>query len=254
MANKPGKVTTILREMIGLIEAGEWGRAGFVPTRHDLAARFETTTSTINEVFTFLHAMGYVMPKGRNVMINPNRMTIPALVPSFDQYLQQQGLIPFMQNVGDPEVISLDRNLADALGLPTGTRAVRRIRVQGQKLGNQRVPYRVAETYYPEILAAQYLARMKQDPLFVVIDQIADDTGKTITRSTLKVLTRFPDQQEQRLLHIPLHTPVTELFRVSSSDDGTLIAFSRIIFISYRFVLSLDADTRLEHAHTDTKL
>src|SRR5450631_2355058 len=82
MANKPGKVTSILQEMICLIEGGEWGHAGFVPTRRDLANRFETTTSTINDVFTFLHAMGYVMPKGRNVMINPNRMTIPALVPS----------------------------------------------------------------------------------------------------------------------------------------------------------------------------
>src|SRR5215469_12763754 len=174
MANKPGKVNSILQKMIGLIEEGEWGRAGFVPTRRDLAERFGTTTSTINDVFTFLHAMGYVMSKGRNVMINPNRMTIPALVPSFDQYLQQQGLIPFMQNVGDPEIISLDIKMAEAFGLPVGTRAVRRIRVQGERLGNHLIPYRVAETYYPEALAAHHLARMKQDPLFIVIDQIAD--------------------------------------------------------------------------------
>jgi DNA-binding GntR family transcriptional regulator len=248
MANKPGKVTSILQEMINLIEEGVWGQTGIVPTRRDLAERFATTTSTINDVFTFLHAMGYVMPKGRNVMINPNRMTIPALVPSFDQYLQQQGLLPFMQNVGDPEIISFDRKLAEAFGLPLGTRAVRRIRVQGEKHDNQLIPYRVAETYYPETLAAQYLARMKQDPLFVAIDQIADDTGKTISRSSLKVLTRFPSEQEQSLLQISLHIPVTELFRVSYSDDGTIIVFSRIILISYRFTLSLDADTRLEHS------
>ncbi len=249
MANKPGKVTSILQEMISLIEGGEWGHAGFVPTRRDLADRFETTTSTINDVFTFLHAMGYVMPKGRNVMINPNRMTIPALVPSFDQYLQEQGLIPFMQNVGDPEIVSFDKKLAEAFGLPSGTRAVRRIRVQGEKLGDHLVPYRIAETYYPEALAAQYLTRMQQDPLFVAIDQIADDIGKTITRSSLKMLTRFPGNQEQNLLQISLHIPVTELFRVSYSDDGTIIVFSHIILISYRFILSLDADTRLESPH-----
>jgi GntR family transcriptional regulator len=253
MANKPGKVTSILRQMICLIDGGEWEKVGVVPTRRELAERFETTTSTMNDVFTFLHAMGYVMSKGRNVMINPSRMTIPALVPSFDHYLQQQGLTPFMQNVGDPEIIGLDMKVAQAFDLPAGTRAVRRIRVQGEKLGNQLIPYRVAETYYPEILAVQYLARMKQDPLFVVIDQIAHDTGKAITKSSLKVLTRFPDEQEQSLLQISLHVPVTELFRVSYSDDGTIIVFSRIILISYRFTLSLDTDTRLEHSHVDTK-
>lgn len=253
MANKPGKVAAILEEIIGLIEGGEWGQAGFVPTRRDLAKRFETTTSTINDVFTFLHAMGYVISKGRNVMINPNRMTIPALVPSFDHYLQQQGLTPFMQNVGDPEIISLDGKMAEAFGLPAGTRAVRRIRVQGEKLGNRLVPYRVAETYYPETLAEQYLARMRKDPLFIVIDQIADDSGKMITRSKLNILTRFPGKQEQSLLQISFHTPVTELFRISYSDDGTIVVFSRVILISHRFTLSLDTDTRLEHSHTDSK-
>jgi len=253
MGNKPGKVTSILEEMICLIESGEWGRAGFVPTRRDLAKRFATTTSTINDVFALLHAMGYVISKGRNVMINPNRMTIPALVPSFDHYLQQQGLTPFMQNVGDPEIVSLDSKMAQAFDLPAGTRAVRRIRVQGEKLGNRLVPYRVAETYYPETLAAHYLARMRKDPLFVVIDQIADDSGKTITRSRLKVLTRFPGKQEQSLLQISLHTPVTELFRISYSADATIIVFSRIILISHRFALSLDTDTRLEHTHADSR-
>jgi DNA-binding GntR family transcriptional regulator len=81
MANKPGKVSTILQDMIRLIKEGEWGRAGIIPSRRDLADRYDTTTSTINDVFTFLHAMGYVTPKGRNVVINPNRMIIPALVP-----------------------------------------------------------------------------------------------------------------------------------------------------------------------------
>ena len=45
-------------------------------------------------------------------MINPNRMTIPALLPSIDKYLQQHGLVPFIRNVGNPEVITLDKDLA----------------------------------------------------------------------------------------------------------------------------------------------
>lgn len=245
MANKPGKVSAILQDMIRLIEEGEWGRAGIIPPRTQLAKEYHVATSTINDVFVFLHAMGYVMPKGRNVVINPNRMTLPALVPSFDKYLQQHGLVPFMQNVGDPEVITLDKDLATAFGLPEGTRAIKRVRVRGERQGNQDIPYRLAETYYLYDLADKYLVNMKSDPLFVVIDQIRQDTGKAISKSTMKLLTRFPSEQEQNLLQIPLHTPVTEMFRVSRSDDGTVIMFSRVVLISYRFTVSIDADTKL---------
>lgn len=243
MANKPGKVSAILQDMIRLIKEGEWGRAGIIPSRRDLADRYGTTTSTINDVFTFLHAMGYVMPKGRNVVINPNRMTIPALVPSFDKYLQQHGLVPFMRNVADPGVVTLDKDLATAFSLPEGTKAVRRVRVQGERQGNQDIPYRLTETYYLYDLANKYLANMKSDPLFVVIDQIKQDTGKSIAKSSIKLLTRFPSEQEQNLLQIPLHTPIAEIFRISRSDDGTVMMFSHIVLISYRFTLSIEDAT-----------
>jgi DNA-binding GntR family transcriptional regulator len=240
MANKPGKVNTILQDMIRLINEGEWGRAGIVPTRRELARRYNTATSTINDVFTFLHAMGYVRPTGRNVMINPNRMIIPALVPSFDKYLQSHGLTPLMQNVSDPEVVTLDKDLASAFFLPEGTKAVKRVRIQGEKQGSQNIPYRLTETYYLESLAGKYVADMKRDPFFIVIDQIKQDTGLTIAKSSMKLLTRFPSEQEQNLLKIPLHTPVIEIFRVNRADDGTIIMFSRIVLISYRFTVSID--------------
>ena len=246
MSHQPGKVSAILQDMIRLIEQGEWGRAGIVPPRTDLAKRYHVATSTINDVFTFLHAMGYVLPRGRNVVINPNRLTIPALVPSFDSYLQQQGLVPFMQNIGDPDTVTLDKSVAAAFDLPEGTKAIKRVRVQGEVQAGQHIPYRLSETYYPYDLADRYVPNMKSNPLFVVIDQIKRDTGKAIAKSSLKLLTRFPSEQEQNVLQIPLHTPVMELFRVSRSDDGTLLMFSHIILISYRFVVSVDtADTKL---------
>ena len=177
-------------------------------------------------------------------MINPNRMTIPALVPSFDKYLQQHGLVPFMRNVGDPEVITLDKDLATAFSLSEGTKAVKRVRVQGERQGKQDIAYRLTETYYLYDLADKYLANMRSEPLFVTIDQIKQDTGKSIAKSSIKLLTRFPSEKEQSLLQIPLHTPVTEIFRVSRSSDGTVMMFSHIVLISYRFTISIeDAST-----------
>jgi DNA-binding GntR family transcriptional regulator len=245
---KPGKINAILQDVVHLIESGEWGRSNIipVPTRVDLARQYKVATSTINDVFNLLHAMGYVMPSGRNLMINPNRMTIPALVPSFDKYLQQHGLTPFMQNIEDPTVVMLDKDLAAAFDLPEGTKAIKRSRIQGETRNKQDIPYRITETYYLFDLADKYLANMTSDPLFITIDHIKQDTGKSITRSSFKILTRFPSEQEQNLLQVPLHTPVNEIFRVSRSDDGTIIMFSRIILISYRFTVSIDiAETKL---------
>ncbi len=245
MANRPGKVTSILADMIRLIEEGEYGRAGLVPTRIDLAKHYRTTNATINDVFVFLHAMGYVRQKGRNVVVNPTRIVLPALVPSFDKHLLGLGLTPYMDNVGDPEVTTLDPERANAFELPEGTKIIRRLRVQGEDREGQHIPFRLTETSYLFDLAEPYLPMMTSDPLFVVIDQIRKDTGKSIATSRIKLLTRFPTEQEQQLLEIPLHTPVIELFRVSLSGDGTIIMFSRIVLISYRFTISIDANTKL---------
>lgn len=240
MANKPGKVRTILADMIRLIEDGAWGRAGgIIPSRRDLAERYNTTTATINDVFNFLHAMGYVMPKGKNVVINSHRLAIPVLVPSFDTYLKQHGLTPFMRNINVPEVTVLDKGLADAFNLPEGMKAVKRARIQGEEQSGQKVPYRIAVTYYPYDLVSHYLNTMKGDPLFIAIDKIKIDTGESIATSDIKALVRFPDEQEQELLQIPLHTPVVEIFRTSRSVAGTIIMFSHIVMISYRFTLDI---------------
>jgi hypothetical protein len=123
-------------------------------------------------------------------VINPSRLTIPVLTPSFDEYLRQRGLIAYMENIGDPEVATLDKDTAAVFDLAEGTKAVKRTRIQGEDQGGHHIPYRLTETYYLFDLANTYLAHMTSDPLFVVIDQIKQATGKSITKSNLKILSR----------------------------------------------------------------
>jgi len=54
------------------------------------------------------------------------------------------------------------------------------------------------------------------------------------------LMTRFPSEQEQNLLH----TPLVEIFRVSRSDDRLAMMFSHSVLISYRFTLSI-VDARM---------
>jgi len=246
MANKPGKVQAILTDIKRIIEEGrEWGHSGIIPPRRELAQRYGVTTSTINDVFVLLHAQGYVMQRGRNVVVNPHRFTLPILTPSFDKYLKEQGITPWMEYIDEPAEVKLPEEIAQMFELPAGFKAIRRARIQGEKLEKRAIPYRLTETFYPAELGEKYLTQMRKDPLFVVIDAIKSDTGASIVRSKALLRTRFPSQVEQEQLQITMQTPVNEVFRKSYSDNETLIMFSRIVAPGYRFVLQFDAQTVL---------
>lgn len=245
MANTPGKVSAILRDMIQLIEAGEWGKSGIIPSRTTLAKKYKVATSTINDVFTLLHAHGYVLPIGRNIMVNRHRIALPVLVSSFDRYLKDLNITPYMRNLSEPEIMELSGPLAEVFDLPIGMKVVRRLRIQGELQDQQYIPYRMTETFYPADLAGHYLEAIKQESAFVLIDAIKADTGKVISRSHIEAITRMPTEQEMQLLLITLQTDVNELFRKSFAEDGTLIMFSRIVSPSHRFKIVIDAATPL---------
>lgn len=240
MANQPGKVKHILQDIIRLIEAGEWGRAGIMPTREDLKKRYNTSTATINDVFVFLHALGYVRARGRNVIVNPSRIVLPALVPSFDSYLEQLHITPYMENVGRPEEVTLSLELSKAFQLPPNTQAIVRTRVQGEVNEGEKIPFRITHTYYLEALARPYLATIRSNPRFNVTQALKEATGLAIVKSRMHFEVRFPTDEEQKLLQITQLTPVIELFRVSSASDGTVVMFSRIVLISYKFTMSIE--------------
>src|SRR5262249_11118736 len=149
------------------------------------------------------------------------------------KYMEEEGLTPWMENVGDgPEIVTLSESLAQAFDLPVGTKAVKRLRLQGeqqvlapaftpkngkrsQEPRRRTIPYRLAETYYLYEMVEKYIDAMKQNPLLVVINEIKKDTGKVIAKSRVKVGSRFATEQEQEQLQITMYTPVIELFRKS---------------------------------------
>jgi DNA-binding GntR family transcriptional regulator len=239
MPNQPGKVRRVLTDLIRLINEGEWGRSGILPSQIQLARKYEVATSTMNDVFALLRAQGYVVPEGRNVRVTTHRIALPTLVPSFDKYLEERGLAPFMQNIGDIEVVELSKELAEAFELPQRYQAIKSLRLQGEKEDRTTIPYRLTETYYPYDLAHLYIEEIRKNPDLNVKDEI----GKPITHSHVSVLTRIPNEQEQELLDITIGTFVNEVFRKSFTEDNTLIMFSRIISPNYRFKLTFQENT-----------
>ena len=144
------------------------------------------------------------------------------------------------ENVGTPEVIELKVELAQRFRLEAGTKAIRRLRRQGEDRQGLKIWYRLAETYYPYDLASQWLETMRQDARFNVIRAIHKDTGKKITHGHSEIVIRFADEREVALLEATYDTPIGEHFRMCYTDQNERIMFNRIVSKGYAVEYVID--------------
>lgn len=262
---KSHKVVDVIQHLKREIESGVYQTKGIitsiVPPHRQLAKQFDTTLDTITRAIANLQAQGLVLTSGRNIIVNPVKLSIPGVTPSFDSFLVENDLTPYFENVGEPEIIEMDKEQARAFNLEPGTRVVRRLRLQGEirhdkpqakekttKNGNGKgliIWYRLAETMYDLKLIEQvggqaWIEEIKTNPRFNIIKEIEKKTGQKVTHASSELVPRFPNLQEQELLNISYQTPVIEHWRKCYSDDGTLIMFNRIVLVSYAFRFSFD--------------
>jgi DNA-binding GntR family transcriptional regulator len=257
MVNNPETVNAVVTALRADIERGIYGSEGIIPPRTQLARKFGVSSETVNRAILHLQAMGLVVPYGRNVVANPTRLRIPGLTPSFDGFLQKQGLEPYFENVGIPEVVTLDEETARAFKLEPGTKAVRRLRLQGEKRGGASLGrkkagesliiwYRLAETFYlydllQEIVGDEWIERVKIDARFNVTAAIEEKTGQSIKIGHSELIPRFPTEQEQQLLNITFQTPVIEHYRLCyNQDSNLLLMFNRIVLVGHKFNFEFD--------------
>jgi len=238
------KVDTIIDAFRQRVIGGEFGTGGRLPSLRMLAEEFGTTHETMNKVIQLLQAEGIVVSKGRaGVFVNKPRTRVPGITARFDLYLQEQGLTPLEENIGEPSVISAPSDVAKVLGIAEGSDVVRRMRRQG----TTSIPYRLAENFYPVALAGgSILERVQKDARLDVLLAIKEAHGKVIKHVHEDVISRLPTSQEQELLRIIRSAPVLEVQRTNyAEDDKTVVMFNKIIFVASYFVLSYDYITPL---------
>lgn len=254
MTNKPEAVNAVVNALRTDIERGVYGSEGIIPPRTQLAKKFGVSSETINRAILHLQAMGLIIPYGRNVVANPQRLRIPGLTPSFDGFLQDQGLTPHFENVGEPEIVELGE-AAKAFGLEPSTRVVKRLRLQGEKRGGQILGkrtaeplviwYRLAETFYLydllcDVGGEEWIERIKTESRFNVTAAIEQKTGQAIRHAHTELVPRFPTDREQKLLNITFQTPIIEHYRLCYSEDDTLLMFNRIVLVGHKFKFEFD--------------
>lgn len=229
------KIESLADEMRGKIISGEFGISGRLPPVSQLARDKGMARSTVYQSLQLLQSEGLLIAKGNSYYAN-NPLRIPGITPSFDEYLIQQGLSPKMENLIEPELVTMPEDIAKIFGQHKGVHVIHRLRRQG----TLDVPYRLAEIWYPANLAGQFLEQMRVNPSLNVINEIRHVSGLFIDHVHEDVLTRLPTHKEAQLLSILRTTPVLEVHRSNFAEDGTPIMFNKIVFVGPYFTLSYD--------------
>ena len=234
------KMDMLTDELRERVQRGDFGTAGRLPSLRMLADEFGTTNETMNKVVQRLQAEGVLLSQGRaGVFVHPQLTRVPGLTKRFDKYLEGMGLTPVEKNIGEPAFVSASAEVAKVFEIPEGNPILRRKRRQGTPA----IHYRLAENYYaPDLVDDEVLEHIRSDERYDVLEDINVNHHKVIKSVHDDVFARLPTSEEQDLLNIVRHTPVIEIQRTSYSaeEDGSIIMYSRIIFVASYFFLSYD--------------
>ncbi|GER84509.1 hypothetical protein KTAU_31450 [Thermogemmatispora aurantia] len=229
------KIDSIMDDLRRRILAGSYGTQGRLPGLRMLAREFRTSQETMNKVIQRLQAEGLLSSLGqRGIFIRASRTRIPGLLPRFDLYLKEMGLEPVEENLEDPALIPVPPEIADLMGVPPDARVVRRIRRQGTITAYMRI----AENFYPQELAGEFIEQMKADAHMDVVEAIKQRHGIVINQVHEDIIARLPSKQEQSWLKIPRGSPIMEVDRVCRSKEGTVVMCNRLLLVASFFVLS----------------
>lgn len=229
------KVELIVGSLTQQIKRGDFGTRGRVPSVAQLARDFSVARNTVYDALGLLQASGIVVAKGGSYFANYPIMRISG-APLFDVYLKEQGLVPSTENLEGPNIIDLPEEIAVKFRQNKGIRVVHRIRVHG----TTEVPYRISENFYPLELAKDYIEDMKKDPDLNVAGKIREATGIAISNIHDDILARLPESRESELLHVSRITPVIELRRHFTSEEGITVMYVLQTLVSTYFLLSYD--------------
>ena len=230
------KIENLASELRERIKRGEFGTSGRLTSVAQLARDHQMSRTAVYDTIRLLQADGLLVAKENSYYVNYPIMRIPG-APLFDKYLEGQELTPKTDNIVDPEIIQLPKDIADMFGQAEGVHVIHRVR----RHGTVNVPMRLQESYYPADLASQYLDAMKLNPDLNVAGQIRRDQGIAIAKRHDDVLGRLPTPEEAKLLSLVRTTPVLEIRRHFVTEDNRTVFFAKIVLVAAYFLLSYDS-------------
>lgn len=242
-----GKIESLVSALREQVKRGDFGTKGRLPSVTQLAKEHNIARTTVYNALQILRNEGLLLVKDTAFFVNNPVLHIVG-TPNFDDYLRKQGLTPKATTVGTPDVITLPDEIAAMFDTEKGLSVVHRLRVQG----TSEVPLRLEENWYPADLALQFLDAMKSDPDINIAREIRLAHNAAITRIKEDVISRYPTQEEAKLLSITRTSPVLETRRnFLTHDKGRTIIYNRTIMVAAFFQMHYEYDTSFEKAQME---
>lgn len=235
MTEEDSKIEALANSLRERIKRGDFGTSGRIPSVTQLAKDHKMSRATVYQSLQLLQSEGLLIARENSYFVNYPIMRISG-APLFDKYLESQGLESVADNIVEPEIIPLPKDIAELFGQQEGIHVVHRVR----RHGTVGMPMRLQESFYPADLASRYLEVMKQDPNLNVAGQIRRDQGIAIAKRHDDVLTRLPTTEEGKLLSIVRTTPVLEVRRHFRAEDDRTVFFAKLVLVGAYFLLSYD--------------
>lgn len=237
------KVELLVSALHERIKRGDFGTSGRLPTVTQIAKEYNMVRTTAYQALQILRAEGLLLVRNAAYVVN-NPVLLIEGTPNFDRYLEKQGLTPAFENIGIPKIVTMPDEIATLFKAEKGLRVVHRVRKQG----TPEVPLRLEENWYPADLASPFLDTMKHDASINVAREIRLAYGASIVKIKEDVLSRYPTQEETKLLDITRTAPVLEARRNFLTSEGKTVIYNRTIMVAAFFLLHYEYDTSFEKA------
>lgn len=244
MSTDDGKVESLVGTLRERVKRGDFGTSGRLPTVTQFSKEYQVARDTVHAALQILRAEGLLLVRNAAYVVN-NPVLLIEGTPNFDRYLEKQGLTPKFETIGTPDIISMPEGIATLFGAEKGMQVVHRKRVQG----TSEIPLRIEENWYPADLALPFLDAMRADSNINVAREIRLSHGVAITKIKEDVLSRYPTQEEMKLLDVARTSPVLEARRnFLTSSDGRTVIYNLTVMVAAFFRLHYEYDTSYQKA------
>jgi GntR family transcriptional regulator, N-acetylglucosamine utilization regulator len=229
-------------ELRGLIEGGDLGPLAQVPSETDLADRFGVSRMTARKALDRLVADGMLFRQpGKGTFVAPTKIAHGASQGlSFSEAMRAQGRRSTTR-VLEADVITAPSNVARALSLPSGSRAIflRRLRLVDEE------PAAIHLSYLPSRLSA-----ILESDLTGSLSDLLSRVGARVQRSEDTVEAVLATGEEAGLLAVPRGSPLVLIRGTAFSVNNEPIRYTEALYPGGRWRFSLavsqEADLRPE--------
>ena len=228
----------IARQLEGDLRTGGFEAGARLPTEAELAARFTVNRHTVRRAIAELAARGLVrVEQGRGTFLQDLVIDYPLRRrTSFSANLLAQDRAPRHTMLEVVEVAA-DAEVAHALGLRRGARAVR-----GTSVGfADGVPVSYGRSFFPSARFPGLADRLRQESSISAV--LAGYGVADYRRATTRVLARLPSAEEALRLKQPPSEPVLVTEAIDVDPEGRPVRYGATCFAGARVQLTVAPDT-----------